>query len=57
MNPLIKVINLISLIIAPIVVRQTTTSVGVWIVMLVLIAAMGWAVLRSKRPADYGVEA
>ncbi|PKO22087.1 MAG: sodium-translocating pyrophosphatase [Chloroflexi bacterium HGW-Chloroflexi-1] len=57
LNPLIKVINLISLIIAPIVVRQTTTSVGVWIVMLVLIAAMGWAVLRSKRPADYGVEA
>jgi len=56
LNPLIKVINLISVIIAPIVVRQTTTSVGVWIVMLVLIAAMGWAVLRSKRPADYGIE-
>jgi len=56
LNPLIKVINLISVIIAPIVVRQTTTSAAVWVVMLVLIAAMVWAVLRSKRPADYGIE-
>ena len=56
LNPLIKVINLISLIIAPIVVKSETVSAGTWIVMLVLIAMMVWAVLRSKRPAQYSVE-
>ena len=56
LNPLIKVINLISLIIAPIVVAQQTTPVGVWIVMLILIGVMAWAIMRSKRPADFGAE-
>ena len=57
LNPLIKVINLISLIIAPIVVRSAThTSVFVAIVMVILIGAMIWAISRSKRPADYGIE-
>ena len=57
LNPLIKVINLISLIIAPIVVRQQTTSLALWAVMIVLMAIMVWAVSRSKRPAQYAMEA
>ena len=56
LNPTIKVMNLISTIIAPIVVRFTTTPPLVWVAMVVLIAIMAWAVLRSKRPADYGIE-
>jgi K(+)-stimulated pyrophosphate-energized sodium pump len=56
LNPLIKVMNLISLIIAPLVVAQKTTSIITWIVMLALIGAMIWAITRSKRPADYGIE-
>ncbi len=56
LNPTIKVMNLISTIIAPIVVRFTTTPPLVWVAMAVLIAIMAWAILRSKRPADYGIE-
>ena len=56
LNPLIKVINLISLIIAPIVVRYQTVTPVIGIAMLVLIAVMIWAVSRSKRPAQYAIE-
>jgi K(+)-stimulated pyrophosphate-energized sodium pump len=56
LNPLIKVINLISAIIAPIVVAQKQTSPVMWIVILAMVAIMAWAIMRSKRPADYGVE-
>jgi K(+)-stimulated pyrophosphate-energized sodium pump len=57
LNPLIKVINLISLIIAPIVVRTDTVTPITWAIMLVLIGLMVWAVRRSKRPAQYAVDA
>jgi K(+)-stimulated pyrophosphate-energized sodium pump len=56
LNPLIKVMNLISLIIAPMVVRFKVTTPLMWVVMIALIAAIVWAVLRSKRPAQYGME-
>jgi len=56
LNPLIKVINLVSLIIAPIVVRNKTVTIPILIAMVVLIAVMIWAVTRSKRPAQYAVE-
>ncbi len=57
LNPLIKVINLISLIIAPIVVAQKTITPVIAIAMLVLIGIMIWAIRRSKRPAQYAIEA
>jgi K(+)-stimulated pyrophosphate-energized sodium pump len=57
LNPLIKVINLISLIIAPLVVQSRTISPLIAISMLVLIVIMGWSITRSKRPAQYAIEA
>jgi K(+)-stimulated pyrophosphate-energized sodium pump len=57
LNPLIKVINLISLIIAPIVVAEKAVTWPIALAMLVLIAAMVWAITRSKRPAQYAIEA
>ncbi|MBM4456855.1 MAG: sodium-translocating pyrophosphatase [Chloroflexi bacterium] len=57
LNPLIKVINLISLIIAPIVVQFKTITPAIAISMGVLILVMIWAISRSKRPAEYGIEA
>jgi K(+)-stimulated pyrophosphate-energized sodium pump len=57
LNPLIKVINLISLIIAPIVVMNDTITVAEGIAMAVLLALMVWAISRSKRPAQYAIEA
>lgn len=56
LNPLIKVINLVSLIIAPIVVRYKTTPPLMWVAMIILLAVIAWAIAQSKRPADYGAE-
>jgi K(+)-stimulated pyrophosphate-energized sodium pump len=52
LNPMIKVVNLVSVIIAPIVV-QYKTGLGVigWLVVLLLLAGFGWAIWQSKREA------
>ena len=49
LNPMIKVVNLVSVIIAPIII--TFTSMSVWTVLfgLVLLGALVWAVMHSKR--------
>ncbi len=52
LNPMIKVVNLVSLLIAPLVVTSainTENRAVVVIVMLVLLAVILWAVRRSKR--------
>ncbi len=55
LNPMIKVVNLVSVIIAPIVVQYAgvggVTAWVVWIVALLLLGVLGWAVMRSKAPA------
>lgn len=55
LNPMIKVVNLVSVIIAPIVVQYAgVTGVALYIVWgaaLVLLIVLAWAVLRSKAPA------
>ena len=50
LNPMIKVVNLISVIIAPVVV-QSTLGPGVLAGVVVLIGALVWAIRTSKRPA------
>jgi len=63
LNPMIKVVNLVSVIIAPIVVQYASPGlsigirIGVWAVAAVLIGVLGWAVMRSKAPAPSMVEA
>ena len=61
LNPMIKVVNLVSVIIAPIVVQYAgasgTTLIVVWAVALVLLGVLAWAVMRSKAPAPAMVEA
>jgi K(+)-stimulated pyrophosphate-energized sodium pump len=54
LNPLLKVINLISLLIAPIIVtvRGTTLNPVLAIGMIALIGVVAFAVYRSKREAD-----
>jgi K(+)-stimulated pyrophosphate-energized sodium pump len=55
LNPMIKVVNLVSVIIAPIVVQYAKaaggTLLGIWVVILFLLGVLGWAILRSKAPA------
>ena len=48
LNPMIKVVNLISLIIAPILVALKSSPIAL-IAAVVLIALASWALWRSKR--------
>jgi len=49
LNPMIKVVNLVSLIIAPIIVRYSELSWIAVVVVVLLIALLWWAISRSKR--------
>ena len=55
LNPMIKVVNLVSLLAAPIIVKYAGGSgVAQWIVWgiaILLVVAIGWAITRSKAPA------
>ena len=61
LNPMIKVVNLVSVIVAPIVVQYSgaegTTVITVWVVALILLGVLAWAVMRSKAPAPSVTEA
>jgi K(+)-stimulated pyrophosphate-energized sodium pump len=60
LNPMIKVVNLVSVIIAPIVVQYSEATGGalivVWVVAVALLGVLAWAVMRSKAPAPSMVE-
>ncbi len=51
LNPMIKVVNLVSLLAAPIIVKYNQLNFGVVVVVLVLLGATIWAIWQSKRPA------
>ncbi len=55
LNPMIKVVNLVSVIIAPIVVQYAGLTgialYAVWGAAVLLILVLAWAVVRSKAPA------
>jgi len=56
LNPLIKVINLISVIIAPIVVRYENIPWPMAIIMVALLGGIIWAISQSKKPALYAID-
>jgi K(+)-stimulated pyrophosphate-energized sodium pump len=49
LNPMIKVVNMVSLIAAPVIVKFEKMTPGVIAVVVVLAGLMIWALLRSKR--------
>jgi K(+)-stimulated pyrophosphate-energized sodium pump len=55
LNPMIKVVNLVSLLAAPIIVKYAgatgVTLYVVWGIALVMLVVVGWAIVRSKAPA------
>ncbi|MBA4383907.1 MAG: sodium-translocating pyrophosphatase [Anaerolinea sp.] len=51
LNPMIKVVNLVSLIAAPVIVRYQNLGVAGWVVVALLVAAIVWAISVSKKPA------
>jgi K(+)-stimulated pyrophosphate-energized sodium pump len=50
LNPMIKVVNLVSLLAAPIIVKYQPLPVVGWIVAAALLAAIVWGVWSSNRP-------
>jgi K(+)-stimulated pyrophosphate-energized sodium pump len=54
LNPMIKVVNLVSVIIAPIVVQYAgakgATLLIIWVIAAALLGLLAWAVMRSKAP-------
>ncbi len=55
-NPLIKVVNMVAVIVAPIIVNYHNdyTPLGKigWVCVVVLLAVLTWAILKSKAPAQ-----
>ena len=53
LNPMIKVVNLISLLAAPLIVRYADNAWAEYIVAALLLAAVIWAIVQSKKsPAE-----
>jgi K(+)-stimulated pyrophosphate-energized sodium pump len=50
LNPMIKVVNLISVIIAPIVVKYQDLGIVGWLIVGLLTLVLIWAIVQSKRP-------
>lgn len=57
LNPMIKVVNMVSLIAAPIIVKYSNLGVVGWIIVAVLLASVVWAIFQSKKPIPEIVEA
>jgi K(+)-stimulated pyrophosphate-energized sodium pump len=51
LNPMIKVVNLVSLIAAPVLVTVNLNNWYIWVVVAGLLAIMIWAIITSSRPA------
>jgi K(+)-stimulated pyrophosphate-energized sodium pump len=54
LNPMIKVVNLVSLLAAPLIV-QSRGTVGAWIAMVILGAIVVWAIWQSKKDVAEGL--
>ncbi len=50
LNPMIKVVNMVSLLAAPVIVQHRELGVGGWLVVAGLAAALVWAIWQSKKP-------
>ena len=57
LNPMIKVINLVSLIIAPIIVQYKEFNIWTVGVILIGLAIIAWAIIRSRSGGAYSLEA
>ena len=57
LNPMIKVVNLISVIVAPIVVQYTELGLVGWAIVVVLVGSLIWSIRRSKQPAHEAIAA
>ena len=52
LNPMIKVVNLVSLIVAPVIVKYQNLGFFGWLIVAVLFALVVWAFLQSKKSVE-----
>ncbi len=52
LNPMIKVVNLVSLLGAPVLVKYQGSGWAIWVISAVFLAAIVWAIRKSKKPAQ-----
>ncbi|WP_424244299.1 Na+/H+-translocating membrane pyrophosphatase [Elusimicrobium posterum] len=56
LNPMIKVVNMVSVIVAPMVVtyKNEYTSLGMvgWLTVIVLLAILSWSIFKSKKQVE-----
>ncbi len=50
LNPMIKVVNMVSLLAAPVIVRYQELGVGGWIAVVILFGGIVWGIRQSKKP-------
>jgi K(+)-stimulated pyrophosphate-energized sodium pump len=56
LNPMIKVVNLVSLIAAPVIVKYSELNFVTVLVAVLLLLAVGWAIWKSKKAAPRAEE-
>ena len=56
LNPMIKVVNLVSLLIAPLIVKYQELGIVGWLIVAALCALVVWAFLQSKKPVQIKVD-
>ncbi len=57
LNPMIKVVNLVAVIIAPIIVQYKHLGLAGWILVAVLVGTLVWSIWQCKRSApDYTIK-
>jgi K(+)-stimulated pyrophosphate-energized sodium pump len=52
LNPMIKVVNMVSLLAAPVLVKYQHNTWAIWGVALLLLASVWWSIRTSKKPAE-----
>jgi len=50
LNPMIKVVNMVSLLAAPLIVTSKLTDWYIWVAIAVLTGGLIWGIIRSSRP-------
>jgi K(+)-stimulated pyrophosphate-energized sodium pump len=53
LNPMIKVVNLVSLIVAPILVKYQELGISGWVIAGLLVVGMGWSIFQSKKSVSH----
>jgi K(+)-stimulated pyrophosphate-energized sodium pump len=51
LNPMIKVVNLVSLLAAPILVKYSPLTTMGWVIVIILLAGVYWSIRQSKKSA------